>query len=82
MASAEGMPVRLFSSPLEWMRAAGASGVLDCTVGSVILDWRRAAELLAGLVAVECDPHMVDSLGAALRPLPRAPEVSVWKAAA
>lgn len=81
-AAYERTPARLFASPLEWMRVAGAGGILDCTAGSVILDWNRAAAVLAGLDAIECGPHLVDALNAVLRPLHKRPELIVWQEAA
>lgn len=82
LAAEEGVPARVFASPLEWMQVAGASGVLDWRAGSVILDWSRAAGVLAGLTEVECGPHVATSIHAALRPLPNPPRVTVWEAAA
>ncbi|HLO76083.1 MAG TPA: hypothetical protein VK196_06480 [Magnetospirillum sp.] len=76
-------PLTLFSDPLCWMRAAGASGCLNWRAGAVVLDWRFADRLLGNVPAIVCDAlPLAEKVENALSKLRRRPKVLVRREAA
>lgn len=82
-AAATEQPLTLFPDPLAWMRAAGASGRLDCRAGAVVLDWRIAHRILAGLRTIQCATlDLAERVDRALAGMRRRPRILVLQRAA